>query len=397
MDEDAAVTILRSYIRIRTDHPEPDYMGAQKFLQKQAESIGLEFSSVQMAPGKPLVIITWPGTDPHLSSILLNSHTDVVPVAENCWTRPPFSADKDSEGNIYGRGTQDMKSVGIQYLEAIRRLIQTDRPHPRTVHLTFVPDEEIGGNDGLAPFVKTPQFQKMNVGFGLDEGLASPTGEVDVYYAERNEYWFEIHVPGDPGHGSRFVENTAAEKARYMINKMLDYREVQRKRLESNPELSLGDVNTVNLTMVNGGLQANVVPEKLILTFDVRITPTSDLNKFESMIRGWMVEAGEGLEIVFIQKMMDQSLTSVNEKDPWFKAFNDACLKNGLGVRPRIMPAGTDARCIREAGIPSLGFSPMPNTPVLLHDHDEFINEKVFLQGINIYVDIIENLINVKL
>ena len=63
-----------------------------------------------------------------------------------------------------------------------------------------------------------------------------------------------------------------------MINKMLDYREVQRKRLESNPELSLGDVNTVNLTMVNGGLQANVVPEKLVLTFDVRITPTSDLN-----------------------------------------------------------------------------------------------------------------------
>ena len=45
------------------------------------------------------------------------------------------------------------------------------------------------------------------------------------------------------------------------------------------------------------------------------------------MIRGWMAEAGKGLEIVFIQKMMDQSITSVDEKDPWFKAFNDACLK----------------------------------------------------------------------
>ena len=88
---------------------------------------------------------------------------------------------------------------------------------------------------------------------------------------------FEIHFPGDPGHGSRFVQNTAAEKARYMINKMLDYREVQRKRLEDNPNLSLGDVNTVNLTMMNGGMQANVVPDQLVITFDVRITPTSSL------------------------------------------------------------------------------------------------------------------------
>ena len=61
-----------------------------------------------------------------------------------------------------------------------------------------MPDEEIGGNDGLAPFVKTPQFQKMNVGFGLDEGLASPTGEVDVYYAERNEYWVSGEVSNKP-------------------------------------------------------------------------------------------------------------------------------------------------------------------------------------------------------
>ena len=58
---------------------------------------------------------------------------------------------------------------------------------------------------------------------------------------------------------------------------MLDYREVQRKRLEDNPSLSLGDVNTVNLTMMDGGVQANVVPDKLILTFDIRITPTTDL------------------------------------------------------------------------------------------------------------------------
>ena len=37
--------------------------------------------------------------------------------------------------------------------------------------------------------MQTSKFKDMNVGFGLDEGLASPTDEVDIFYAERNEYW----------------------------------------------------------------------------------------------------------------------------------------------------------------------------------------------------------------
>jgi aminoacylase len=37
----------------------------------------------------------------------------------------------------------------------------------------------------------------------------------------------------------------------------------------------------------------------------------------------------------------------------------------------------------------------MPMTPVLLHDHDEFINEDIFLKGIETYMDVIENLTNV--
>jgi len=45
-----------------------------------------------MAPGKPVVIITWLGQKPEMPSILLNSHMDVVPVypvnnfQANCYT-----------------------------------------------------------------------------------------------------------------------------------------------------------------------------------------------------------------------------------------------------------------------------------------------------------------------
>ena len=58
-------------------------------------------------------------------------------------------------------------------------------------------------------------------------------------------------------------------------------------------------------------------------------------------------------------------------------------------------PGGTDMRYLRQVGIPAVGFSPMNHTPVLLHDHDEFLNEEIFLKGIDIFVDIVSSLANV--
>ena len=95
---------------------------------------------------------------------------------------------------------------------------------------------------------------------------------------------------GNPGHGSRFIENTAAEKAQYLMNKILGYRQKQKKLLEANPELTLGDVTTVNLTMISGGVQMNVVPNEFSLGFDMRITPTTDLAEFDKMLRKWSEE-----------------------------------------------------------------------------------------------------------
>jgi len=52
------------------------------------------------------------------------------------------------------------------------------------------------------------------------------------------------------------------------------------------------------------------------------------------------------------------------------------------------------SRYLRAVGIPALGFSPMNNTPVLLHDHNEFLNEKIFLKGIEIFEDVITEMAN---
>jgi aminoacylase len=169
--EDAAIiSRFQQYLQINTAQPSPLYQQSADFLISQAKSIGLEFQSIEFAQNKPLVLLKWPGSDPTLPSILLNSHTDVVPVEQHKWAHHPFGAHVDSDGNIFARGSQDMKCVGMQYLEAIRRL-KSSGFHPlRSVYLSFVPDEEIGSCDGAKKFADSDIFNSMNVGIALDEG-----------------------------------------------------------------------------------------------------------------------------------------------------------------------------------------------------------------------------------
>lgn len=111
-------------------------------MERQAVSIGLSIE-IHFPTGKerPVAVLTWAGTEPNLPSIVLNSHMDVVPVYEENWTHPPFSADIDDEGRIFARGSQDMKSVGMQYLEAINCLKSKSAILKRTIHVIFVPGE----------------------------------------------------------------------------------------------------------------------------------------------------------------------------------------------------------------------------------------------------------------
>lgn len=112
---------------------------AISFLVNILKEIDLPYKVIQDDEKRPILVASWVGSDQSLPSILLNSHTDVVPVYPDQWKHDPFEAHKDEEGRIYGRGTQDMKSVTIQYLEAIRRLKSKGVVLKRTIHLSFMP------------------------------------------------------------------------------------------------------------------------------------------------------------------------------------------------------------------------------------------------------------------
>jgi len=396
MAENQAVTNFREYLRIKTVQPDPDYDSSTQFLKRQAKELDLPIKVYKTwdNPHREVLVMTWEGTEPNLPSLLLNSHTDVVPVYPEHWKHDAFGAVKDDNGDIYARGTQDMKSVGIQYLEAIRRLKKSGKQCKRTVHLTFVPDEEIGGKEGMDAFLPSKDFTDLSIGFALDEGLANPTDAFTVFYGERSPWWVAVTAKGKPGHGSRFIEDTAAEKIRRVINSFLDFRAEEEKRLKNHTEFKLGDVTTVNLTKLQGGIQTNVVPDQFKASFDIRIPPTVDLVSFEDKIKNWCNEAGPDVSYDFEQKFVGDNMTCITDGNIWWTAFSEACKHMDMQLETEIFPAATDSRFLRKAGYKCIGFSPMNRTPILLHDHNEFLNEAVFLRGIDVYEGLIPALAN---
>lgn len=65
----------------------------------------------------------------------------------------------------------------------------------------------------------------------------------------------------------------------------MDFRQREVERLESDSSLSIGDVTTINLTSLNGGVQSNVVPPTMVAAFDMRLDLAVDHDVYEEQVR----------------------------------------------------------------------------------------------------------------
>jgi len=400
------------------------YVDCAAYLMEQLESLSV-LSDVHILPesppDSPVVVAHWKGLDESLPVILLNSHYDVVPAAEEDWTVPPFEGIRKN-GRIYGRGTQDMKCVCIQYIEALRKLASQQYQPTRSIYLTFVPDEEVGGS-GMAAVLESSLYKEElpGIALALDEGLASTNNVYSVFYGERLPWWIDVTATGPTGHGSRFIDNTAVEQLVELANKALAFRQGQRSLLfedeshencahavAAKKKKTLGDVTSLNITTLQAGVQVgntyayNCVPPTARCSLDIRISPHVRPSEMSDMLDTWCRECsadgqGSSLSWEYIgghgNDLQEHATTSTSSKvNPWYGVFCSSLSNMGLEVNPQVFPAATDSRFLRALGIRALGFSPMRNTEIMLHENDEYIPESTFVEGIGVYVGLISAL-----
>jgi len=235
-------------------------------------------------------------------------------------------------------------------------------------------------------------------------------------------WWVDVTATGNTGHGSRFIDETAVEQLLALTQKALEFRKGQRailhgenRHTEENcshavvakKKKTLGDVTTLNITTLQAGVQVadtyayNVVPPVAKCSLDIRISPHVHPSEISTMLDTWCQEcsASSTSNKVTWKYLMDNGLqehatTSTDVRiNPWYGVFQTALTeKLNVQMEPQVFPAATDSRFLRALGIRALGFSPMRNCPILLHENDEYIPIPTFLEGIHVYIGLLEAL-----
>eukprot|EP01028_Stygiella_incarcerata_P006373 TRINITY_DN25_c0_g2_i2.p1 TRINITY_DN25_c0_g2~~TRINITY_DN25_c0_g2_i2.p1 ORF type:complete len:422 (-),score=98.91 TRINITY_DN25_c0_g2_i2:73-1338(-) len=415
-DEHACVERFKGFLRVPSVHPDPPYTLVRDYLKVQADYWGLPMKVHEFIPGKLIIVLTLEGEQPTLPSIALYSHSDVVPVVKDAWKFPPFDAHETEDGFIYARGAQDMKCVGMQQLEAVGRLkVRSDecgqKLNKRTIHVIFGPDEEIGGGPGMKVFASSEEFKEMNVGVFFDEGLASgldvPEDSIPLFCGQRATWWVRITAHGPPGHGSMLIADTAASKLMRTVSRFQAWRDAEEKEYLENCKthghvVSQSLSTTVNINFMSAGranedgtFLPNVIPVIAEAGIDIRIPPNVDLGELLEKVEGWCKE--DGTEISFQQFASTNMVTPIEPPDLYYEAIMETAKSKGVTLVPAIFPAGSDMRHVMTAysgKIPCFGVSFMPATPVLLHDHNEYIKRDIYLRGVGFFEDLVKRVAN---
>jgi len=210
------IEIFRDYLRVKSSNPTTGN-DALNFLKRIADFYGFESQRLNYAANgttKSAVLVSRRAPASSAPSIFLLNHVDTVGVELDKWTHDPFGGELDPvTGNIYGRGAQDTKSLGIMQMEALFRMRTV--PLNRSIHLFFETGEEIGEGTSCEPqWLASDLWRSLNVGLVLDEGLASGADSDDLmlFYAQRLGCAFNATAEGPAGHGSLMLNDTANVK-----------------------------------------------------------------------------------------------------------------------------------------------------------------------------------------
>lgn len=148
VDIDRAVDTFREMITCRTVsydntslQDEGEFDKFRTLLDERYPAVVKHCEKYRIPPAG--VIYHWKGKGKEAPWVLM-AHYDVVPVEEEMWSQPPFSA-AVIDGEIWGRGTIDTKCTLLGVMEAAETLIEQGFEPQHDIYLAFGGDEEVSG------------------------------------------------------------------------------------------------------------------------------------------------------------------------------------------------------------------------------------------------------------
>jgi succinyl-diaminopimelate desuccinylase len=289
-------------------------------------------------------------------TIALNAHGDVVPPGEG-WTKPPYDGVIEN-GRMYARGVAVSKSDIATYTYALAalRALGSAGPNRGSVELHFTYDEEFGGLAG-------PQFLLENKLTRPDVALAASFSYA-VVTAHNGCLQLEVTVHGKSGHGAMPEMGRDAFRAGTAVLNAI-YAEADALKATKSSVAGI-DHPTMIVGLMNGGINTNVVPDRLTLKLDRRMMPEEDPATVEARIRALIAQAVErfdGIRVDIMRTLLAKALRPLPGHETLVAAIQRHAKRVfGIDIPAVGVPLYSDARLYAEHGVPIVMYGAGPRT-----------------------------------
>ena len=294
-------------------------------------------------------------------TIALNAHGDAVPPGLG-WTTDPYGAEI-RDGWMYGRGVAVSKSDFATYAFALLALKASGAPLRGAVELHFTYDEEVGGAIGpawlLAQGISRPDYA-ISAGFSYG-----------VITAHDGCLHLEVEMIGKSAHAARPDTGIdALEAATAVLSELYAIRRTYAARRSRVVGI---DSPTLTVGLVAGGINTNVVPDKVTFRIDRRIIPEENAAEVEATLTRQIGEAATrwpGVACAVRRILLAVPFVPIPGQERLVAPIaRHATAIMGEPVTPHGVPIYTDARLYSTAGVPTVVYGAGPHTLLEANGH----------------------------
>jgi acetylornithine deacetylase/succinyl-diaminopimelate desuccinylase family protein len=278
--------LLKQIIEIDTCYPPGSSRVFGKFATSYLKNSGLRIKSYGVDKEKINICVSnYKGPK---KSIVFNSHIDTVRPISSEWKTNPFDL-KIEKNYSYGLGAVNCKGSAAVHLYLAKNFKNLFPNIKENIDFTFVTDEENLGPDG------TKYLKKQKVIKPHTLILGAPTNN-NFVIEERGVFWLEINVSGKTSHaGEPHKGVNAIEKSAKIINELNSSFKNFLKKYDIGTHKS-----TINVGIISGGENVNVVPSKTRIVVDRRITHKEDVKKAFNEIKNFILKIDRSAKVKFL-------------------------------------------------------------------------------------------------
>ena len=360
---DAQTRFLAELVKVPSDNPPGDCRAHGERTAELLEGLGFEVErhpvpketveAFGMISATNLIVRRKYGEGP---VIALNAHGDVVPPGEG-WSKDPYGAEI-VDGWMYGRGVAVSKSDIATYTYALIALDAAAKAGAKlngTVELHFTYDEEAGGEIG-------PRWL-------IDQGLTKPDLSLgagfsyNVVTAHNGCLHLEVTVTGKSAHAAMpYTGHDALEAANAVLTALYAWRKGLNEKVSKiegigSPQCTVG--------LIEGGINTNVVPDKVSFRLDRRMIPEEDPAAVEAELKALIESAAApfpGIAVAIRRILFSAPLLPLPGGEELTARLTARATEiMGEPVAAKGVPLYTDARHYTASGIPTVLYGAGPH------------------------------------